>query len=163
MELTKTHWMLCAADDFSSARDSVLEFFNKSILLSYDAIEVVEPGSWSAETETFWVGIDKGIAANRLLLQEFLDDLRAEGCRDLNDFTALPVGYPSKLLHIIAHLVDGFIGIDSVFYNMVEDSHWLSEAVRATIRKAPARYWLIQAEASFRSAATASFIHLTSK
>ncbi len=161
MGMTKTHWMLCLGDDLSAARGSVLTFFRKSILLFYDAIEAVESGSWSAETDMFWVEIEKGLAANRLVLQGFLDDLRAEGCRDLNDLTSLPVGYPSKVLHLVAHMVDGFIGIDSVFYNMEEDSHWLSDGLRATIRKTPARYWLVRVEASFMSEATAAFIHIT--
>lgn len=159
--MTKTHWMLCSGGDFSAAQATVLTFFRKSILLFYDTVEVVEAGSWSAENETFWNELEKGVAANRLVLQEFLDELRDVGCRELDDFTSLPVGYPSKLLHIIAHLVDGFIGIDSVFYNMVEDSHWLSDGLRTSIRKEPARYWLLQVEAGFVSEATAAFLHIT--
>lgn len=159
MGMTKTHWMLCAGDDFLAARDSVLAFFDKSILLFYDTIEAVERDSWPASTETFWSALEEGIAENRVVLHGLLDDLRAEGCQDFNDLTSLPVGYPSKVLHLIAHLLDGFIGIDTVFYNMVEDSHWLSEGLRETVVKAPARFWLIRVEAGFRSEATAAFIH----
>lgn len=163
MGMTKTHWMLCAGEDYAAAQTAVVAFFRKSILLDYDAVEVVEASSWSAENERFWEEVEKGEGANRLLLQGFLDDLRAEGCKDFSDLPSLPVGYPSKLLHIIAHLVDGFIGIDSVLYNMVEDSHWLSDGVRADIRKKPSRYWLLRVEASFVSEATAAFIHLHQK
>lgn len=158
--MVKTHWMLCSGDDFSKARESVLVFFDKSILLSYNAIEVVEKCSWPAATEMFWTEIENGVAGNRLVLQGFLDELRSVGCRDLDDLTSLSVGYPSKLLHLVAHLVDGFIGIDSVFYNMVEDSHWLSDGLRATIRNTPARYWLLRVDASFMSETDASFIHI---
>jgi len=163
MGMTKTHWMLCAGDDFATARDSVLSFFNKSILLSYDAIVADEHSSCSAEDPGFWVELEEGVAENRLVLGGFLDDLRGEGCRDIDGLTALPLGYPSKILHIIAHLLDGFIGIDSVFYNLIEDSHWLSEGLRDTIRKAPSRYWLVRVEASFMSAEAASFIHSMKK
>lgn len=161
--MTKTHWLLCAGDNFATARNSVLTFFSKSILLFYDDVTAVEHASCSAEDERFWKELEDGIAENRLVLRGFLDDLQAEGCRQIDDLTALPLGYPSKMLHIIAHLLDGFIGIDSVFYNLLEDSHWLSDGLRGTIRKTPTRYWLIRVEASFMSAETAAFIHLIKK
>lgn len=160
MEMKKTHWMLCAGDDFGSAHASALAFFNKSILLSYDALRAIEHASCSAEDSSFWEGVEGGITANRLVLRGFLDDLRAEGCQHIDDLAALPLGYPSKLLHLISHLLDGFIGIDSVFYNLVEDSHWLSEKLREKIRQTPTKYWLVRIEASFMSAETASFIHI---
>ena len=53
------------------------------------------------------------------------------------------------MLHVITHLLDGFFGIDSYFYNLVEDSHWVSEELRATIKTSPSRYWLIAVEADF--------------
>lgn len=158
--VTKTHWLLCAAADFASAGDAVQNFFQKTILLSYDVLEAVEEGSCSAEVEGFWQALEAGITANRLVLAGLLDDLKAEGCQRIDDLPGLAVGYPSKVLHIIAHLLDGFIGIDSVFYNLLEDSHWLSEGLRQTILTTPSRFWLVRVDASFVSAATASFIHL---
>ena len=163
MQTTKTHWMLCAADDFASARGAVLAFFEKSILLSYDDVRTVAAGSYSGAEDQFWKGVEEGITANRLVLGRFLDELRAEGCRTVDDLTSLPLGYPSKILHLIAHLVDGFIGIDSVFYNLVEDSHWLSNSLRNKIHESPQRYWLIQVEASFLSAEASAFLHLSKK
>jgi len=161
--MTKTHWMLCAGDDFATARGSVRSFFKKSILLAYDDVYAVEHTSCSAEDERFWRELEAGVAANRLVLRGFLDDLRAEGCREIEDLTTLSLGYPSKVLHLIAHLLDGFIGIDSVFYNLLEDSHWLSDELRDIIRETPARYWLVKVEASFMSAETAAIIHMTKK
>jgi len=163
MGITKTHWLLCAGDDFAAARDTVLSFFKKSILLFYDDIVAVEAASYSAADERFWEELTEGIAANRLILRGFLDELQAEGCREIDDLSALPLGYPSKVLHLIAHLLDGFIGIDSVFYNLLEDSHWLSEGLGDTIRQSPSRYWLIRVEASFMSAEAAALIHLIKK
>jgi hypothetical protein len=163
MGMVNTHWMLCAGKDFAAARDAVLSFFNKSILLSYDAISIIEPASCSAKDGRFWGELERGAAANRLVLRRFLDELQAAGCQKIDDLSALPLGYPSKILHLIAHLLDGFIGIDSVFYNLVEDSHWLSDGMRRNIHKTPDMYWLLRVEASFVSADTASFIHLIQK
>jgi hypothetical protein len=161
--MTKTHWMLSAGADFTTARDNVQNFFKKSILLSYDTVGALEHDSCSAEDERFWPELEKGLAGNHLVLREFLNELQAAGCREIDDLATLPLGYPSKVLHLIAHLLDGFIGIDSVFYNLVEDSHWLSAGLRETIRQTPSKYWLIRAETSFRSAEAASFIHLVKK
>jgi hypothetical protein len=61
----------------------------------------------------------------------------------IEDLLALKPGYPSKVLHILTHMLDGFIGIDSAFYNLVEDSHWLSEPLRTTILRNPEGYWLV--------------------
>ncbi len=159
MQMTKTHWLLCSGHDFTTARNFVLAFFNKSLLLTYHEVWAIEPDSCSAEDKSFWLKLEEGVTANRLVLRGFLDDLRAEGCREIDDLAALPLGYPSKMLHLIAHLLDGFIGIDSVFYNLLEDSHWLSAGLGDTIRQSPARYWLIRVEASFISTETASLIH----
>ncbi len=161
--MSKTHWLLCAADSFSMARSYVLAFFNNTTVLCYDRVEVAESGSWSARDERFWVELEHGIAANRRVLSDFVNDLAAEGCREIEALNALPMGYASKVLHIIAHLLDGFIGIDSVCYNLVEDSHWLSDGLRAAIVQTPGRYWLIRVEASFTSAESASIIHSMKK
>ena len=163
MGMTKTHWMLCAGDDFATARAAALSFFKKSILLFYDEIDVAEHDSCSAADERFWRELTEGIVANRLVLRGFLGELQAEGCREIDDLTSLPLGYPSKVLHLIAHLLDGFIGIDSVFYNLLEDSHWLSDGLGDKLRKSPSRYWLIRVEASFMSSEAAAFIHLIKK
>lgn len=164
MGVTKTHWLLCAADDYPAACDSVRTFFRNSLLLHYDAVETAREGSWSAVSgDEFWRTVEDGIAENRLALAGMLDELKAEGCSRIADLATLPMGYPSKVLHTVAHLLDGFIGIDSVFYNLAEDSHWLSDRLRETILLTPARYWLIRVEASFASASIASLIHQAHK
>lgn len=158
MGMTKTHWLLTEACDFTTARAAVLIFFKQSLLLSYDTVWAIEADSFSASDSRFWPALEGGVAENALVLRGFLDDLQAEGCRTIEDFAALPVGYPSKVLHLIAHLVDGFIGIDSVFYNRIEDSHGLSAALREKIRSQPSSYWLIQVEAGFTTEEEASLI-----
>lgn len=158
MTMTKTHWLLSTADNFSMARDSVRAFFKNNMLLNYDAVTIVEEDSCSAKSDEFWPALDEGLAANRQVLAGLIEDLRGEGCREIADLMVLPMGYPSKVLHIIAHLLDGFIGIDSVFYNLREDSNWLSDGLRAIIRQDPERYWLIRVEASFTTVTSPSFI-----
>lgn len=157
--MTRNHWLLCAADDYAAACGSVQNFFRVSLLLHYDTVTTVQEGSWSAVAPEFWRAVEAGIAENRRVLAEMLDELEAEGYRQIADLASLPIGYPSKVLHTAAHFLDGFIGIDSVFYNLAEDSHWLSDRFRETIRQTPARYWLIQVEAGFISPATASLLH----
>lgn len=157
--MNKTHWLLCEAEGFDAARSYVNNFFASSMLLHYDAITADEERSCSADNERFWPEIEQGVGANQAILRGFIEDLQKEGCRQITDLTTLSMGYPSKLLHIIAHLVDGFIGIDSAFYNLAEDSHWISDGLRKTVQEDPARYWLIRVEASFTSPSSVALIH----
>lgn len=154
---------MCEADGFAAAKSHVLKFFNNSSLLQYDSIAVVEEESYNAEKQEFWPALEQVINANMSILRGFIDDLQGEGCREIKDLQRLAMGYPSKLLHMIAHLVDGFIGIDSVFYNLIEDSHWISEALRKAVLKAPDRYWIVRLEASFSSPSSAALIHQVQK
>jgi hypothetical protein len=55
----------------------------------------------------------------------------------------LQQGYVTKVLHTLTHLLDGFIGIDSVFYNLVEDSHWASEGLLKALQDTAGEYWLV--------------------
>jgi len=87
--------------------------------------------------------METGIAANRTFCSALLKELQETGLTELEDLLAIQPGYPSKLLHILTHMLDGFIGTDSVFYNLVEDSHWLSEPLRSTIQQNPESYWLV--------------------
>lgn len=84
-------------------------------------------------------------------MAELVDELKDAGVAEVQDLTSLPQGYASKILHTAAHLLDGFIGIDSHFYNLADDSHWLSDQQRNKIEAAPASYWLLQVEASSRA------------
>jgi len=161
--MNRTHWLMCEADCFAVAQSRAHAFLASSMLLRYDTVSVVEGLSCSADTDRFWPALEEGIKANMSILRGLVDDLQAEGCRMIAEVPSLAMGYPSKLLHIIAHFVDGFIGIDSVFYNLEEDSHWLSDRLRETIQKSPERYWLVWVEARFPSMAAAALIHQVPK
>ena len=88
------------------------------------------------------------MAANRKVLADLLEELKDSGVTEVQHLVSLPQGYASKTLHTIAHLLDGFIGIDSHFYNLVDDSHWLSDQQRRKMEAAPTSYWLLQVEAA---------------
>ena len=76
--------------------------------------------------------------------QELLESLKDEGVVTLEGLQGLEKGYLSKILHTIAHLQDGFIGIDSCLYNLEEDSHGISPDLQQQIAAAPDNYWILK-------------------
>jgi hypothetical protein len=137
------HFFLATGSSPAQARQQVLHFMNTTLLIAYQSTtindEEIRPGM-SAE---FWSGIEAGITANRAFCKSLMIELEETGLSRMEDLLAIPHGYPSKLLHILTHMLDGFIGIDSVFYNLAEDSHWLSAPLRAAIHDNPENYWLV--------------------
>nr|MBF0221200.1 hypothetical protein [Desulfobulbaceae bacterium] len=157
--MIRIHKMLCCADDYDAAQKHVRLFFEKSMLVTYDSVEVIRERSLVAVADTFWSELNSAIEQNRLVLNSYIQELKEAGCSSIDDCAALSNGYPSKLFHLIAHLLDGFIGIDSVFYCLPEDSHWLSASLKSAIESSPEKYWLIHAEGYFVSASKASLVH----
>ncbi|MGQ9745497.1 MAG: hypothetical protein ACUVQV_05830 [Dissulfurimicrobium sp.] len=88
----------------------------------------------------FWARVDTGISKNRAVLKGFIAELVDAGFISVTDIDELPQGYLSKLLHITT--------LDSCFYNLVEDSHWISPGLRKNIMARDRSYWLIALEAS---------------
>ena len=86
-------------------------------------------------------------------MQEFLVNLKQEGFTALDDIQSLEKGYLSKILHTIAHLQDGFIGIDSRFFSLVEDSHGISRDLPQKIAAAPENYWILRLKGTIVSTA----------
>ena len=93
--------------------------------------------------DRFWPTLEQGVAANKVFARRMLEHLRNEGLTTLDQLLELKQGYATKVLHTLTHLLDGFIGIDSVLYNLVEDSHQVSEVLIEAIRNTPAEYWLV--------------------
>jgi hypothetical protein len=92
------------------------------------------------------------LADNRQVLQKLIGELQAAGINDFNDLSAMPQGFQSKIFHTMAHLLDGFFGIDSRFYNLQEDSHWLSASLRRQIEAGPPEeFWLITVVATLEA------------
>ncbi len=147
MKLEVFHSILMLGPDATACKDYVLRFFAKTPLVRYDSLNILESEIFPATAPEFWRRIDEGAAENRKTVNDLLAELREAGTKSLEDLPNLPQGFQSKIVHTVAHLLDGFIGIDSLFYNMVEDSHWVSDQLRQEMRENPNEYWLLKVEA----------------
>lgn len=151
------HLFLATGNDPIQARQQATHFMSTTQLVVYQSTTFKDEEIRSAaDRPSFWVEIEAGIAANREFCADLLKELQETGLDELDDLLAIQPGYPSKLLHILTHMLDGFFGIDSAFYNLVEESHWLSNPLRAAIRKQPERYWLVPV---WHGAVTRSLLH----
>jgi hypothetical protein len=151
------HLFLAVGDSRMQARQQAAHFMNTTQLVVYESITIIDTEIRAGDSKHFWVEIEKGITANRTFCNALLKELLQEtGLTKLEDLIAIKKGYPSKLLHILTHMLDGFIGTDSVFYNLVEDSHWLTEPLRSAIQKNPASYWLVPV---WHGPVTSSLLH----
>ncbi|MCG2720745.1 MAG: hypothetical protein L6290_01855 [Thermodesulfovibrionales bacterium] len=144
------HLILTDGADFEACREKVFNFFQHYQLVRYFNTHIAEEKSLSAAGHAFRDTLDQAIRKNRTILHKLTSELQDEGIQTLTDLEQTPQGYRTNMLHVITHLLDGFFGIDSYFYNLVEDSHWVSEELRATIKTSPSRYWLIAVEADFK-------------
>ncbi len=88
--------------------------------------------------------IERYVLENRKVVKEFLNELGTEGYKSLEHIAQVPQGYLSKLVHTVAHLLDGFFGIDSRFYNLEEESHWVSPQLYQQIKLYPGEFWIIE-------------------
>lgn len=139
--------MLVEGPDFDTCRRRVERFFARTILVKYDSVTVVAAKSCNGAGGEFWGKLTTGIAENQKLAAELLAELKGAGITELDSLSTLPQGYVSKTLHTMAHLLDGFFGVDSRFYNLNDDSHWLSEPQQALVKQQPEQFWLLHVEA----------------
>jgi len=137
------HLFLAAATSAVQARQQATHFMETTQLVVYQSISFRDEEIHSATWPSFWSEIEAGIAANRSFCKALADELAESGLTEIKDLLTLHPGYPSKMLHILTHMIDGFFGIDSAFYNLVADSHRLSDSLRAAIIKNPEGYWLV--------------------
>lgn len=142
---SNTHSFLAEADDVQEAMHKVRHFFATTVLVRYDEVLMAEENGWSAADDSFGAELELGVSRNRQLLKELLAELGDEGFADLDRWETMPQGYLSKTVHAAAHMLDGFFGVDSAFYNLIDDSHWVSQPLRARIRQNPSRFWLVKA------------------
>jgi len=143
-----THDILIAGSDFDFCQQQVRKFFASTMLIRYDAIQVRGNESINGTAHDFWARMQEGLTANKKVLRELLTNLKVEGYAVLDDLQSLEKGYLTKILHTIAHLQDGFIGIDSRFYNLVEDSHGVTRGLLQKIIETPGNYWILKAVGS---------------
>ena len=148
MNLKATHSLLVKGDDLESCRQRVLHFFSSNILARYDKVVINDSKSFQASDESFWKMVRQGNEDNQLAVAGLIRELQDAGLNTLNELNDMEQGYKSKLLHTLTHLLDGFFGIDTCFYNLDEDSHWLGDELAKTIKEQPEKFWLLQAECS---------------
>lgn len=143
MKKISEHIIMLRATSFGEACRQARSFFEKTNLVLYDTIEIDEERSASAKDELFGDIIAQGLARNSTIMAKFVSDLKDSGVNDINDLLTLPQGFASKTLHILTHLLDGFIGIDSGFYSLVDDSHDISAKTADEILETPEAFWVL--------------------
>jgi hypothetical protein len=143
MQLISNHLVLVSAPTIEKGSTQVKDFFFNSLLVRYDKIDIRTEKCHRGNDKEFKVALQNSLATNRKTLCNLVEEFKKTGFQKAEDIIKVKHGYPSKMLHIISHFLDGFIGIDSVFYNLIEDSHWISEATARGIEDAPKEFWLI--------------------
>lgn len=146
-----SHDILLEGSDFESCRKRVIHFFEKSMLIRYDEILIIDTESINGPEKEFSPRLNDGIEANQKVIKELLLNLKDEGFKTLGDLQGVEKGYVSKTFHTIAHLLDGFIGIDSRFYNLEEDSHTITKDMRQRILVDPQKYWILSVKGRIAS------------
>jgi len=143
MNYPVSHYFLVHSLSAQLAGQHVERYLAGNQLISYAEFLVRPEEVLNGVDEKFWSTVALGLAANHTFARRMLDHLQEEGLSTLEQLLELKQGYTTKILHTLTHLLDGFIGVDSVFYNLVEDSHQLSEVLDAAIQTTPAEYWLV--------------------
>ena len=143
MEYPISHYFLVRSQSGELASRHVERYLAGNQLISYADFFIRPEELRNGADATFWRTLEYGLDANDRFARRMLDHLKEEGVTTLDQLPDLPQGYVTKILHTLTHLLDGFIGIDSVFYNLVEDSHRVSAGLIETMRATPAKYWLV--------------------
>lgn len=147
MILTIEHDLLVSGPDLQTCCQHVQWFFEKNQLVRYDSVEVDRDQSIQGSDPGFEELLDRVLAKNQQILAELLTKLQNEGYVEMEDLLHLPQGFPSKLLHTMCHLLDGFFGVDSRFFDIDEASNRLTEHRRQQISESPEICWLIHVNA----------------
>lgn len=143
MDYPVSHYFLVRSQSGQLASRHVERYLAGNQLISYAEFFVREEEVLNGTDDRFRPTLDQGLAANSTFARRMLDHLKEEGVTTLDHLLELKQGYTTKVLHTLTHLLDGFIGIDSVLYNLVEDSHQVSEGLAESMRTTPGEYWLI--------------------
>ena len=138
-----SHEILVRGEDLEACKKKVLKFFQYYQLVRYSGITIEESGSVPATDRGFNSRLQEAIRQNREILSGMIKELQAENVITLADLERLPQGYKSKMLHIITHFLDGFFGVDTHFFNLEEDSHWVSDELKETIKAESPSFWLL--------------------
>lgn len=131
----------------SSSRETAIQhahyFFEHNQLVRYDSLVIDSGAIISGNDLEFLNKVKAGIEANREAINRLVKELHREGAADPQNWASLKQGYASKLLHTTIHLLDGFFGIDSALYNLIENSHQVTNSLLTNMQKNPEQYWLV--------------------
>ncbi len=137
------HKVMVAGDSYTHCCTQVEIFFDHTLLVNYDEITIIKDKSFAAIDAAFTQQLKNAEEKNRQTVGALLTELQETGIKTISELQHLKHGYPSKLLHVLSHLLDGFIGIDSYFYNLLDDSHWVSSDRHQIMSRELEKYWLI--------------------
>ncbi len=147
MEEEFLHDILATGPDLEGAARRILAFLDATPLVRYQRVAIDRDLSMNGLDGRLLPQAEASAAENRQVLDAMLTELRQEGVRDLADLARVEQGFQSKLFHVIAHILDGFFGIDSRFYDLDENSHWLTGQRRRLLSTSPEQCWLIRIRA----------------
>jgi len=159
MKRISKHKIFLAGDSYEHASSQVNRFFDRTTLVIYDKIQIEREKSFNGLDNLFFETLKTAEDRNRQIVQGFLDDLSNTGITKTTDLANIKQGYVSKILHILSHFLDGFIGVDSYFFNIIDDSHWLLPQTIEAIRKEPQHYWLIHIDCFANTPGDAGLLH----
>lgn len=148
MSFKVSHTFLISGTDLPECTSRALYFFDTTQLVHYDHIQIIQEHSCSALSDNFQPLLDKALDKNHTKLETLLKDLYDAGYETIPDLLHIPHGYPSKVLHTIAHITDGFFGIDAFFFDLDHSSYRLSELRKQEIKEQPDACWLLTIKAS---------------
>lgn len=160
MKRLAQHVILAAGESREQCKTQVLHFFEKTSLVSYDQVVIDDERIIYGLENAFWETLQQALIQNQEVLKTLVKELGETGFDKRTQLPQLEQGYPSKVLHIIAHFLDGFIGIDTIFYNLIDDSHWLSENTSDEIKSVPERYWLLSVDGYSMTPREAALLHM---
>ncbi|SDO82593.1 hypothetical protein [Desulforhopalus singaporensis] len=160
MNLIAQHKILLTGDSFDHCSDHVHRFFDLTSLVIYDCIETSRAHSFSGLDDRFLEEIKLAEDRNRQIIDSLLREMKKGGITTIDGLGTIPQGYLSKTFHVLSHFIDGFIGIDSSFYNLIDDSHWLTQKTRTEIDKNGSMFWLVHVDGYSTTPEEAGILHL---
>jgi hypothetical protein len=160
MKQISRHKIFLAGNSYEHASSQVNRFFDRTTLVMYDKIQARQEKSFNGLDDNFFEELTTAEDYNQQIVQGFLDDLLSTGIKKTADLANIQQGYASKILHILSHFLDGFIGVDSYFFNIIDDSHWLLPQTKNAVRKSPQQYWLIHIDCFASTPGDAGLLHI---
>ncbi|MGL1932557.1 MAG: hypothetical protein OCC45_12500 [Desulfotalea sp.] len=163
MKKIAEHRILLKASAFKYACRQIMSYFERSRIVLYDSTHIIEEQSYPASQPEFMISMNQAIDKNKVSIRKLIKNLEDLGIKKISDLQDIEQGYPSKTLHLLTHFSDGFIGVDSSFYNLVDDSHSVPKATLKDINEAPDTYWIICLDAFSTTPERANIIPMHSR